>query len=228
MDPLAEKYAGVGSYTYCVNNPINLIDPDGRGPTDWFVNNLTGDLVFVKGQSTISQKSLNSMNLKNSSPNDFERLGSDNMFGSNVDIGSDKNVTSWNRGVVTNPEGFMRKEGYEKAKRVTSETKTTIDRSPESDIGANIITTRVESQKVLGVDITYVNPSKLNKEQTISTSTEVMAKVMDVPILKRETSISVSIIPYNQNIEQKKGSADVFKSILTGTIDLIKSIIKSQ
>jgi len=30
VDPLAEKYPGVGSYVYCLDNPVRLIDPDGR------------------------------------------------------------------------------------------------------------------------------------------------------------------------------------------------------
>lgn len=30
VDPLAEKYPGVSPYVYCLNNPINSIDPDGR------------------------------------------------------------------------------------------------------------------------------------------------------------------------------------------------------
>ena len=29
-DPLAEKYPNVGSYVYCVNNPVKFIDPDGN------------------------------------------------------------------------------------------------------------------------------------------------------------------------------------------------------
>ena len=31
MDPLAEKYFDISPYAYCANNPINAIDPDGRG-----------------------------------------------------------------------------------------------------------------------------------------------------------------------------------------------------
>ena len=33
VDPLAEKYPSVGAYVYCVNNPIKLIDPNGK---DWY------------------------------------------------------------------------------------------------------------------------------------------------------------------------------------------------
>ena len=30
MDPLCEKYYNVSPYAYCVNNPVNTIDPDGK------------------------------------------------------------------------------------------------------------------------------------------------------------------------------------------------------
>ncbi len=30
MDPLAEKYYSTSPYTYCANNPVRLVDPDGK------------------------------------------------------------------------------------------------------------------------------------------------------------------------------------------------------
>ena len=30
VDPMADKYPGVSPYTYCANNPVKLVDPDGR------------------------------------------------------------------------------------------------------------------------------------------------------------------------------------------------------
>ena len=30
MDPLAEKYYSISPYVYCLDNPINRFDPDGR------------------------------------------------------------------------------------------------------------------------------------------------------------------------------------------------------
>ena len=37
VDPLAEKYPAYSPYVYCINNPLNVIDPDGR------------DIIFVTG-----------------------------------------------------------------------------------------------------------------------------------------------------------------------------------
>lgn len=42
MDPMAEKYYSISPYAYCANNPINVIDPDGKDiiPSEvfWYSN----------------------------------------------------------------------------------------------------------------------------------------------------------------------------------------------
>lgn len=30
VDPMADKYPGMSPYSYCANNPVKLVDPDGR------------------------------------------------------------------------------------------------------------------------------------------------------------------------------------------------------
>ena len=30
VDPMADKYPGLSPYTYCADNPVKLVDPDGR------------------------------------------------------------------------------------------------------------------------------------------------------------------------------------------------------
>lgn len=51
VDPLAEKYPGVNPYAYCMQNPVNLVDPDGReaeSPNDDFKLLKSGKLELIK------------------------------------------------------------------------------------------------------------------------------------------------------------------------------------
>ncbi len=52
MDPMAEKYYAISPYVYCANNPVMLVDPDGREikiryidgtPTSWIFNGSNQD-----------------------------------------------------------------------------------------------------------------------------------------------------------------------------------------
>ncbi|WP_020404502.1 RHS repeat-associated core domain-containing protein [Gracilimonas tropica] len=42
IDPKVDDYPGWSPYNYSLNNPVNLIDPDGEAPTDWVRNSDTG------------------------------------------------------------------------------------------------------------------------------------------------------------------------------------------
>jgi len=37
IDPLAEKYYSISPYAWCGNNPVRMVDPDGRAPGDIFL-----------------------------------------------------------------------------------------------------------------------------------------------------------------------------------------------
>lgn len=60
---------------------MRLTDPDGK---DWFVNNETGDVIYLKGVTAVTTELRDKYDLGN---NDFERLGGDGMFGENVTWG---------------------------------------------------------------------------------------------------------------------------------------------
>lgn len=57
VDLMAEKYYGISPYSYCMNNPIKYIDPDGK---DWYkVQNEEGIWTYSYSADIHSQKDLN-------------------------------------------------------------------------------------------------------------------------------------------------------------------------
>ena len=47
VDPMADKYPSLSPYAYCANNPVKLVDPDGRMIDEWNVNIQTGEYILV-------------------------------------------------------------------------------------------------------------------------------------------------------------------------------------
>lgn len=77
-DPMSEKYYDVSPYAYCVNNPVNLVDPNGGIVTDYFDqtgNYLTSDnidngIIKITNEEIVQMASLLSDSQKFSYLND--------------------------------------------------------------------------------------------------------------------------------------------------------------
>lgn len=166
VDPLAHQFFAWSTYNYTMNNPINMIDPDGRGPTDWFLSQKTGQLVYVKGKSEITQEDLN----KVGSPydvSDYKRVGGDDMFGKELPItlpGYDgSNFLDRSHLVVDDygTELLMNYVGFEKAEQVKMVERQILSSGP---MGAGEdITSSVYTKDQVDRKIDYVKPKELHK-----------------------------------------------------------------
>jgi hypothetical protein len=67
-----EKYPSISPYTYCANNPIILIDPNGE---DWFQNELSGEVYF---NSKIGKDGAGTGNMEGDG---WKWMGDNNMMG---------------------------------------------------------------------------------------------------------------------------------------------------
>ena len=52
VDPLAEKYINIGSYVYCLNNPVMLVDPTGMSAVEPNRKASDGEVVFDNTDNT--------------------------------------------------------------------------------------------------------------------------------------------------------------------------------
>ena len=50
VDPMADKYPSTSPYAYCGNNPVKLVDKDGREIDEWDFNIITGECQWVSNK----------------------------------------------------------------------------------------------------------------------------------------------------------------------------------
>jgi len=74
VDPMSDKYPPLSPYTYCANNPVKLVDPNGK---DWFENELTGDVYYSEDYRKGDEKLIDGEGWK--------WMGENDMFGKTAD-----------------------------------------------------------------------------------------------------------------------------------------------
>ncbi len=158
VDPLSDNTPNVSPYAYCVNNPVRLVDPDGR---DWFQNEVTGSVYFhnklrkddagtgaMKGEGW-KHMGENGMftNGENPSSKNDNLLVANNVGNLSFDKGSNTLDAELMLDGGASAEGFMSNQGYDKMPKLADVNITESNQSfpePHSPISIPISSEFIE------------------------------------------------------------------------------------
>ena len=153
VDPMAHKYPSLSPYTYCANNPIRLVDPNGE---DWFENELTGDVYYNRDYRKGDEKSLEGKGWKWMGSNNMFDKSDNDAINSNLDKVSD--VSCRQDGVDgianatftgDNAEAFMNNMGYEKRPLVQDVSVKSVTQTFPDAMGPNSFSHTETSEYVI-------------------------------------------------------------------------------
>jgi RHS repeat-associated protein len=205
VDPLASEFHEWSPYNYSFDSPVTFIDDDGRKP-DWFVNKITGDVVFAKGRSTL-------LNSYIDNPQDWENMGPDNMFKV-----IDKNFIFFPSKAA---EKFMNRNNYVKAR-------VNIFRISHLDLGTSVWGSEERNKEsndykdILDSKINYVKPKEINTIDLIKTS---KTKNSNHPTLSIETKVYRETVPPDKKTTKNKINKEKIIEVISEISVTIKDFI---
>jgi RHS repeat-associated protein len=159
IDPKSEKHFNFTPYVSMGDNPVKNVDPLGD---DWFVNNTDGQVVYLKNVSEVDGMAFIKAGF-NGPVSQYERLGSNNMFGNEVIDSKGNNMLENNVFVLGNSEAFMQGKGYAKAENVEIEEKEFTSRGSMGE-GERVTQVNGSLEQIGDSKVTYVKPQELNKK----------------------------------------------------------------
>lgn len=161
IDPLSEEFTEWSPYNMCFNNPVKYIDPDGRGPLDWFKNQ-AGKVVWF--DSTAKQ-------FTSKSGDKWTNVGSNlNEVKQNLNVPSKVQIEKWNTttAVLMDGENGAGKPGSAAAPLVISNV-------AQVDYSLNVKNTGEYGSLISGVS----EVSGVNVNATVTSSTNAPGTVID-------------------------------------------------
>lgn len=80
VDPMAAKYPSLSPYTYCADNPVRLVDPNGEENInfdDWYLNLKNGRIEHREGSENLFREGLIHLAVDDAKVSDIEKALSD-------------------------------------------------------------------------------------------------------------------------------------------------------